>query len=270
MDTYLPIVGKTYTLFGKGDFTGDFYETISCLADALMAQFCMTEEELLPYIRNIRKKKWLLIPRLSRIDYSFDSTLRARLHRDLSEFVPLVEDHLKTVPVYKFLTDKRLLTNRTQYYLYMVEFELVNRINKRSFLESAYKIALLPYCLRETQTHCRATTDGIDFICQGCRKNCYINAISDLLRHNDIKPYIWRQADLNWLFRKLIKVHGSLGVLGIACIVELVAGMRLCIRKGLPVVGIPLNANRCIRWTDGFYENSVDMGQLEKLLDPMS
>jgi hypothetical protein len=56
------------------------------------------------------------------------------------------------------------------------------------------------------------------------------------------------------------------GVLGIACIPELVSGMRMCAGAGLPVVGIPLDANRCARWWGEFYYNTVNLRQLERLL----
>jgi hypothetical protein len=56
--------------------------------------------------------------------------------------------------------------------------------------------------------------------------------------------------------------------MGIACMVELVWGMRLCMKAGLPVVGIPLNANRCGRWMDGFYNTSVDLEAVTSLTAP--
>ena len=58
----------------------------------------------------------------------------------------------------------------------------------------------------------------------------------------------------------------SLGVLGIACIPELVRGMRSCMKKNLSVVGIPLDANRCVRWMGNFNPNSVNLEMLESLV----
>jgi hypothetical protein len=105
------------------------------------------------------------------------------------------------------------------------------------------------YCLRETQTDSKARADEIDYQCKSSLKTCYINRISRLLKENDINPYIWRRASLRPLFRRLVR------------------GMRLCMKAGLPVIGIPLNANRCIRWMDGFYDTSIDLSALEKLLE---
>ena len=184
----------------------------------------------------------------------------------LSGYITGLEDHLRSAPLYKHVTDRSLLSSREQYYLYMIEFELVNRMNRKRFLASNYRIAMMPYCLRETQTECRASPDTIDYVCKGCLKTCQINTVSQVLKENNVAPYIWKMAKLKPLFRDLVKQHGNIGVLGIACMVELARGMRLCMKIGLPVVGIPLNANRCIRWMDRFYDTSVDMKALESIL----
>jgi hypothetical protein len=71
---------------------------------------------------------------------------------------------------------------------------------------------------------------------------------------------------LKSLVRNLVEKNGSTGIMGIACIVELANGMKSCRKAGIPVVGIPLNANRCIRWMGDFYENSVDLEELKLLI----
>ena len=48
----------------------------------------------------------------------------------------------------------------------MVEFGLVNRIHRERFLDANFRIALLPYCLKETQTDCKASPDEIDYECR--------------------------------------------------------------------------------------------------------
>ena len=90
--------------------------------------------------------------------------------------------------------------------------------------------------------------------------------MSALLRENDIKPYIWISASLKRLFTTYKKNNISLGILGIACIPELVSGLRRCDVPGITAVGLPLDANRCIRWMGDFYYNSVNLFQLGKIL----
>jgi hypothetical protein len=93
-----------------------------------------------------------------------------------------------------------------------------------------------------------------------------VNAVSSLLRQNGIEPYLWMQANLKALFRKLKDEEGGLGVLGIACVPELVRGMRMCAKLDVPVMGIPLNANRCARWMGEFHPTSVEMEEVERLV----
>ncbi len=88
-----------------------------------------------------------------------------------------------------------------------------------------------------------------------------------VLRDHGVNPYIWSRGSLKSMFGKLAGKHGSIGVLGIACVVELIHGMRFCMKAKLPVMGIPLNANRCSRWMDGFFETSVDLLALENILN---
>jgi hypothetical protein len=73
-------------------------------------------------------------------------------------------------------------------------------------------------------------------------------------------------ANLRSLFRRLNKEGKTVGVLGVACIPELVRGMRMCMRAGVPVIGLPLDANRCARWWGQFYPNTLNLEELDRLL----
>ena len=101
---------------------------------------------------------------------------------------------------------------------------------------------------------------------RGCTEDCLVRLGSVLLEKYGIKPYISVEIDQERLFRQLKHEHPSIGALGIACIPELAMGMRLCIRTGIPAVGIPLNANRCARWMSQAHETSFNLEQLEALL----
>ena len=239
------------------------------MTDRLLLEEHLTEGQLLEFIQRSSPGRKALLralrkrsgnPRLARI--------LEMLHYELQEYITGVEAHLRSTPVYKYLSDREIFTIREQYYLYMIEFELVNRLHIRDFLDARYRIALLPYCLREAQEECRAAADEVDFRCTLCRKNCQVNHVSQLLRDHDIEPYIWRNVRLKTLLRQLLQAHGSVGVLGIACLVELAAGMRKVMAGGIPVVGIPLNANRCPRWMGEMNETSVDLYALQRLITP--
>jgi hypothetical protein len=71
------------------------------------------------------------------------------------------------------------------------------------------------------------------------------------------------------LAKYTIKENRTFGFLGIACIPELTFGMQNCRKNNIPVIGIPLNANRCVRWYGEFFPNSIDLTELERLLAAM-
>jgi hypothetical protein len=267
MYNYQPVRGKTYTLFGESDSTDQYYFVVSQLCNDLMHDHQMDETQLVNYIRVFSEKKQLLRKvAQKRKEISLLSGILFKASSRLVSFTTDIEDAVKSFPSYKIVTDRRILTTREQYYLYMIEIELVNRLYKKEFLQTNYRIAFLPHCLAEDHASCKAEPDDIDYACQGCRKTCYLNRISRLLREHEINPYIWRQASLRKLFRKLIYKYGSLGVLGVACIVELTWGMRLCMKGNIPVIGLALNANRCMRWMGDYYNNSADLSALEQLV----
>jgi hypothetical protein len=226
-----------------------------------------TEGQLLEFIQSAGKDTKSL--RRSGKQEAGSSRLAYVLNRGrevLSEYLGDVGGHIRSVSLHRRLTDRPVLTSREQYYLYMMEFELVNRVHIDRFRKANFKIALLPYCLKESQEDCRARQDEFDYRCMGCLRTCYIHRISRILKEKGINPYILSQGRVKHLLEAMHRKHGGIGVLGIACVVELVWGMRLCIKAKIPVVGIPLNANRCPRWMGRLRETSVDMEAIHRLL----
>jgi hypothetical protein len=164
------------------------------------------------------------------------------------------------------VTDRRLRTTEEQYHLHMLEIELVNRVHRDRFLRSDFRIALLPHCLRDVRRECRSVPGDLDSVCAGCSETCFLQRVSAILLESGVHPYIWRNAELSTLFRRL-EGRGAFGVLGIACIPELAWGMRACRKRKIPVVGIPLDANRCMRWMGRFEETSVNLKRLGELVN---
>jgi hypothetical protein len=73
-------------------------------------------------------------------------------------------------------------------------------------------------------------------------------------------------SSLKGIFNMLKSNHEQFAVFGIACIPELYSGMQKCMKLGVPVLGVPLNANRCASWMGDFNENTVYLEEVEKLL----
>jgi hypothetical protein len=260
---YDRIEGKTYSLFANNNTTDEYYRIVSEISDDILYE----EPDIRNCINIIRKKSNnTMADKLfnkNKYKLPFNKKINQKVISGLSRYTLKARNHIEHLPLSKY-TDKTLSSFEFQYHLYMIETELTNRANKKDFLNSDIKIALLPHCLRESFQNCKAEKDKFDERCKFCLHDCYINNISRILIKNKILPYIWMQADIN----KLVAVKNKIpGILGIACLPELVSGLRRCEKLKIPAIGIPLNANRCKRWMDDFYSNSVDLIQLEKLLN---
>jgi hypothetical protein len=266
--SYKPVSGKTFSLFNRTESAAIYYKTISALADICLKKFS-NENELLQSIQLLsRKKRQLKKIFLSDGDASIDSSILKLLYPQLHPYTLEVNDHLRNLSVLKRGFDSTLNMNEFQYHIQMLEVEIVNRMNKLSFRNSTRKFALLPHCLRDFTKKCKAEMDDLDYVCKLCSKDCFVRYASETLKKYDVKPYIWMTLNLKKLAHKLKVQKEDFAVLGIACFPELINGMRMCLKAGIPVVGIPLNANRCIRWTGSFLENSVDIEALDFLLGP--
>ncbi len=252
-DKYMPVKGRTYTLFGSGDKTSAYYQTIGDLGAEVAEKYGDIKFVIHAIQKYSRRKRFLnKLASQQTIDTPISFILN-RISHVLNEYTLDVEDWLKSLPLIKFRSSG-LRTTRLQYYLYMLEIELTNRLYASSFRSAQKKIALLPHCLQDFSVECKAAPNGFDYKCRHCSKICYQNAVTTLLEKNGIDAYIWMGADLEKEVKSVIESGMTLGILGIACIPELVAGMRECQKYNIPVVGLPLDANRCIRWFGEFHK----------------
>jgi len=262
---YSPVNGKTYSLFGRSGSTSEYYETIRMLADKILA-LNPDARDLIEKIRRFSSKKRILKKSVGIKDpMGLMAVILNLIDPVLGIYTENTEEHLRTLPLSKFW-DRRLATTREQYHLYMLEIELTNRMFASEFRKVDKKIALMPYCLQDFTVSCRAEKTGSDYQCKHCSVKCFQNHASGILKTHHIEPFIWMGGNMRQMAKYSTTEKRSFGVLGIACVPELTWGMRNCRKNNIPVVGIPLNANRCIRWFGEFFPNSIDLAELERLV----
>ena len=261
----MPFEGKTYSLVAGSTDSNGYFQRVRTLADRLLEPG-LDASQLLETVRRISRNKRRARQFASQPEHGSEETALLHLLRDeLAPFTRNVSSHLRTLPILR-RWDRTLGTSEEQYHLHMLEIELVNRLNAPRFRNANARFALLPHCLRDLSAPCRSAPRGNDHVCKGCTRSCAVNRVSKSLRRHGVSPYIWMTANLPSLLRRSKGDGRSVGVLGIACVPELVNGMRSCQRLGVPAVGVPLDANRCARWWGEFYPNSVNELELERLL----
>jgi hypothetical protein len=260
-----PLEGKTYSLRGGDPDSRRYYDQIRAVADELIRQV-EDPAHLLAVVRRLgRRRRHLKMLLTERRPASPEASLLQMLKREFSPYTTNVASHLGGLSL-RERWDRTLSMSEQQYHLCMVEVELVNRLNVAAFRACPTRLAFLPHCLHDLNVDCRSAVRGEDYVCKGCSQQCGIRAVSRLLRRHGVTPYIWMNANLQSLLARLRRQGSVVGIVGIACIGELVRGMRLCMRADVPVIGLPLDANRCARWWGDFRPNSVNGRELENLL----
>ena len=260
------IIGKTYTLYGDQDISDYFYEELREVTDSILNK-AENKITLIDFLRkNSRNKRRLKKERIVNSGISLLGNILQLTENRFSKYFTNIDSHLNNLPLSK-KCGSTLNTSREQNLLYMIEIELVNRLNKDKFNSAETKFAFLPHCLHDLDKDCLSASDGTDYVCKSCSKNCSINSVSKKMKLRDIKAYIWREADLKKIFKLAISSGQSIGAFGVACIPELVNGFRLCAKYDVPAIGAPLDANRCVRWMGDFYPNSVNEKTILSLLN---
>ncbi len=258
------VEGKTYNLFGEYDFSFEYFELIKQFADYSLT-LINDETKLLSFIREQSCNKKKLRKSLESNSDSIIEKILKSSEKTFAQFTANVTGHLSTVGLYMPF-DKTIRTSLEQYYIYMLEIELTNKINKSSFDSAEYKLALLPHCIHDLEKECKSEIGVLDYQCRKCSQKCFIHYITQILEEKGIHPYIWREIKFKDIIKKLRRNNQTIGILGIACIPELARGMRMCGNSGIPAIGVPLNANRCRRWFGKFYDNSINIEEIEKLI----
>ena len=99
MERYIPIIGKTYGLFGNEDNTKSYYSRIRSLTDELLQHYSYSEEELLVYIQGASRKKDLRFRRKMKNRNDGLPFLLNRLFSGLSVYTPGTDEHIRSTQV---------------------------------------------------------------------------------------------------------------------------------------------------------------------------
>ena len=256
--------GRTYTLTDHTGGSTTYYKLVREVADrsldVIPGEVVLREE-----IRNasgIKRYSGILSGRRQST-----RKILQDLENTMLSFLPGVDEHLRNLSVADRF-DPTIRTTSRQYLFYMLEIELTNRINRAAFLKAPWRMGLIAHCLRDFRKDCRSRRGDIEDVCTYCNSECHVKRSSELLSRYQVHPYISVSMDHRRLFKKLMGEHPGMGVLGVACIPELVTGLRLCEKLGIPAVGVPLDANRCLRWLGESLETTFSLGELERLVKP--
>lgn len=259
------IKAKTFNLTGRNFSSDNYFKVIDNLVAKSLELYPNLETTLIEIQQYSNKKATIKrILKKQSPKNNFEHLLLF-LSEALEVFTLDIEHHLKALPLFSNL-DPILKTTRAQYYLFMLEVEITSRIYINAFKKCDRKVALIPHCLKDLNENCKAEITGFDYVCKHCQKDCWINQITRILEKYSIDHYLWTGDSFKGLVKETVQKGESFGMLGVACIPELINGMRACEKINIPVVGLPIDGNCCRRWWGQTYQGTFNLKRLELLL----
>ena len=111
-----------------------------------------------------------------------------------------------------------------EYHLNMVGAEILNRAFRNTFLKTKDKIIFLPACMcLKTYSECRKKKTDKGFICMGCCGNCKVNILNKIGEKHNFKVYVVPH-ESSVFSGKGDTIYGDIGIVGIACVLNLIEG----------------------------------------------
>lgn len=150
-----------------------------------------------------------------------------RACENLGPYTKRVNAYRKMVPVSNRNKENRIFCGRAEaeYHLNMFSAEILNREYKKDFDSKPKKIVLLPTCMRGGNAQgCRAVTVGTVTTCARCTESCGINRVTSQLEKHGVGTSLIPHSSDFTRFLKNWENSGSTGLVGVACVLNLLTG----------------------------------------------
>lgn len=144
--------------------------------------------------------------------------------RELKKYLLNVDAYReKIVPLRSTRKDYALLSRDSLcYYVNMIGAEILNSIYIKDFKQVSQKYVFLPGCMTRKGSDCKASPFHGGFICNHCSSECMISKISnDFSDEKNKIRIIYHESELN---HQIVSSEQKIGVIGISCILNLIAG----------------------------------------------
>ncbi len=189
---------------------------------------------------------------------------------ELSVFTKNVNGFIKkNINSYKWKEDYLFCGRKeVEYHLSMTGAELLNRAFKEKYLKTSKKALLLPACMREkTAEKCKAIKKDLDLVCTGCSATCRINKIKSSIKKLNCETYIIPHSSNFTQWLKKWANTTEVGVIGVACPLNLMQGGLELKALEIPSQCILLDYCGCTNhWSSSGFPTSINEEQLLKVI----
>jgi len=237
--------------------TGEFTEEVTRLQQWIAFYITKTEAEISDTLRTVisfsaifeKLGKEKVGKYTTNVSYFISNTLNEYTHR---------EDY--------FLAGRK----ENEYFLNMFGAEIMNRQLRESFYNTSEKAVLLPTCMRtEPEGKCKAKSDGKELVCARCHKDCNIGMISTSLRDKGVTTYLIPHSSEFSRFLTKWKNNKETGLIGVACVLNLLRGGYEMKRLNIASQCVFLNYCGCKKhWDKDGVSTNVSINRLLQVITP--
>ena len=144
--------------------------------------------------------------------------------KQLKEFTPHVENYRLTVRQKHKNKEDLLFCSRQliEYYLNMVGAEILNEAFRPDFLHTKEKLILLPGCMPARKEKCQAVSTSQGYDCKGCTHYCPVYRIKKIAQPYGARTFVIHHE--SELYQKVEEKKEGIGLIGIACVLNLLSG----------------------------------------------
>lgn len=157
-----------------------------------------------------------------------------------------------------------ILRDKSCYYVNMIGAQMLNRCYREAFLTCEKTYIFLPGCMAQNGSFCKAVGSSDGYICQDCMENCQINRMSKRYPHVRI---LYHGSEME---KRQAPIGRKTGVVGVSCILNLIAGGWKARRLGYVPQCVLLNECGCrTHWSEVGSITSLDENELDWIMESM-
>lgn len=156
-------------------------------------------------------------------------------------------------------------SEKERYLLEIISFKIYDQLNREAFNKKKNILIIMPDCLSIHDYECQKTEGDHGDICESCHPECLAAEISEIAEKYKIQVMFSKRSLSEQLLYYEDKL-GDTGVIGIACIMMLSAGMRTAKEQNIPARGVLLNNTGCEHWNDKPFASQFSIEQLKQIL----
>lgn len=186
----------------------------------------------------------------------------------LGKYTTKVPDFIeKAKVIYKDRNDLVFVTrHRNEYYINMVGAQILNNVFRDEFKLASKVFVFVPGCMAAQLDKCKAEACDLGYTCIKCTDTCPINLTGQVSeKYNARTVIIYHNSEL--YKTKVSYVETKVGVIGIACVLNLISGGLKAKELGYVPQCVLLNYCGCIQhWDFDGLVTDANRKRLEQIL----